>query len=165
MTNTITTQAADLNDKQMAALVELANGSGEEVHHRTLAALQARGLVDDQGELTDEGCRVAGIDVEPAAPVEAAAPRRRRSRSPQPCNCHCGQMTGGGAWMPGHDARWAGNAGRQVAALVTIETDPHEIAERIRIFAPAAASDALITKAVGVAQTTLLRASRKNRKA
>ena len=42
------------------------------------------------------------------------ATRSKKSASPRECACGCGEMTGGGTFRPGHDARHKGNLLRQI---------------------------------------------------
>lgn len=42
----------------------------------------------------------------------APKPRQRKVATPQECRCGCGDMTKGGNYLPGHDARHAGQVAR-----------------------------------------------------
>lgn len=53
-----------------------------------------------------------------ATPGTARPPRAPRASggAPRPCGCGCTEMTGGGIYRPGHDARHAGNLQKRVVA-------------------------------------------------
>lgn len=44
------------------------------------------------------------------------ATRSKKSATPQECTCGCGEMTNGGKFRPGHDARFKGNLLRAIRA-------------------------------------------------
>lgn len=52
-----------------------------------------------------EGAREVPPPARPARPVRAKAAAPRRGRGPKECGCGCGEMTKGGRFRPGHDAR------------------------------------------------------------
>ncbi|MDP9476632.1 MAG: hypothetical protein M3R38_13265 [Actinomycetota bacterium] len=79
------------------------------------------------GELTLQRAKEYGRDVGPDAPAAPGAVQdapatavswgRSRGRQPRPCLC-CGDATGGGRFLPGHDARLYGDLKRN------LEKDP-----------------------------------------
>lgn len=138
---------------------------GQRVHHNTLKSLVQRGLVDKIGRLTDAGREAAGIklvrvDHVKTAPLaeapKADADKPKRSRKMRPCTCGCGGMTGGGKFLPGHDARWAGEVGRaagQTLALSATEADALAAVADLQD-SHDEVSDALLAKAARIAVAT-----------
>lgn len=59
------------------------------------------------------------------APGTARPPRAPRASggAPRPCGCGCTEMTGGGIYRPGHDARHAGNLQKRVIAKELTATE------------------------------------------
>lgn len=157
--------SSTLNTAQVAALEAVANGNPADVHHRTAAALTKRGLVverDGKLTLTDTGLEVFVANGGELADAEAAKPKR--SKKARPCGCGCGEQTGGGLWKPGHDARWAGVVGRQVATDLGFVEDDAEVAEYIALRAPEGTSDALVAKAAKVARAAMSKAASRTQK-
>lgn len=152
---------------------------GQRVHHNTLKSLVQRGLVED-GKLTTKGEYVASHDgqhptIGQELAIELDAERERlqaeriaaedagvvpvkpkRSRKMRPCTCGCGGMTGGGKFLPGHDARWAGEVGRaagQTLALSATEADALAAVADLQD-SHDEVSDALLAKAARIAVAT-----------
>ena len=55
------------------------------------------------------------------APAEPKAPRVRKAKEPQACKCGCGEMTKGGMFRPGHDARYHSALAKEQAAAAAAE--------------------------------------------
>ena len=170
--------APALTDSMTAALTVVANGGSDQalkaagITARTTKALVARELLVFDGiqwQITPAGRDAVGI---PAPVVEAAQPigvedtapvvpkpAKRRSKTPRKCACDCGGMTGGGLWLPGHDARRAGQVGRMLAQDLDT-TDPDELVARASEFLPAGA-DRIALKAARVALGAITKAQAK----
>ncbi len=104
---------------------------------------------DGLAEVGDhDGCVECGT-YDPAA-YWAAKPVKK-AQTPRQCACGCDGVTGGGRWLPGHDARWAGRAGREAVVTLHGSTDANQIAEFLVLNAPTGVTAALINKAVQVA--------------
>ena len=88
--------------------------------------------------------------------------RTRGGKTPRPCGCGCKALTSGGLWLPGHDARWAGETGRTIAAQAPITADDDYIQrEATRAAEQVGASEALIAKVVRVAETARAKAAKR----
>lgn len=76
-----------------------------------------------------------------------------------PCGCGCGEMVPPKSnYRPGHDARHAGQIGREIAANYAVKGfDRRELLAKLP-------SDALKAKAEKIAETTIAKAERKGRK-
>ena len=175
------------NEINTDALIAIAKG--EKVHHAALAKLVRQGMVTADGyptaegqaivdeafgmpsaaELADEAEALAEgdeADAELADLIEAedagvVPVKPKRSRKPRSCGCGCGDLTNGGLWKPGHDARWAGNTGRTVAAELGYMEDNGEIGEHVALRAPEGTNAALIVKATNVALAAMGKAQAK----
>lgn len=133
------------------------------VNRNTIRALSSRGLIDagNQGYvLTADGWAALELDppteAAPAKPKRAKTAKPRKSRSETPpaneCGCGCGELCKG-LWRPGHDARWAGVVGREIASYVA---DPDDVwPEAERAAADIGASEALARKVARCAETAL----------
>ncbi len=150
---------------------------GQRVHHNTLKSLVQRGLVDKIGRLTNAGYKAAGINktIQSEIAAEMDAERERlqaeriaaedagvvpvkpkRSRKMRPCTCGCGGMTSGGKFLPGHDARWAGETGRQAAQTLKLGATQAEVERAVAdlVDSHVEVSDALLAKAARIAIAT-----------
>lgn len=121
---------------------------------------------DGMAEVGDhpEGCHECGTydagahwDAVPAKAAKAS--KRIRSTSPRKCACDCGGVTSGGLWLPGHDARRAGQVGRMLAQDIDT-ADLDELVARASEFLPAGA-DKLAAKAARVALNAITKAKAK----
>lgn len=171
----MSTNTTHADAKTVDALTAIAKG--QRVHHNTLKNLVRRGLVDKIGRLTDAGREAAGInktiqseiaaemDAErerlQAERIAAEAPKAdadkpKRSRKMRPCTCGCGGMTGGGKFLPGHDARWVGEIGRQAAQTLALGATEADALAAVADLADShvEVSDALLAKAARVAVAT-----------
>lgn len=160
----MSTNTTHADAKTVDALAAIAKG--KRVHHNTLKSLVRRGLVDKIGRLTDAGreaafwietVRVDHVKTAPLAEApKADADKPKRSRKMRPCTCGCGGMTGGGKFLPGHDARWAGEVGRaagQTLALSATEADALAAVADLQD-SHDEVSDALLAKAARIAIAT-----------
>ena len=93
---------------------------------RTLNSLVKKGWATIDGPatwITADGREALGLKAA-ADPTPAPKPRPRaasnnndrKSKVPQECRCGCGEMTGGGNYRPGHDARHVGEVARLIVA-------------------------------------------------
>ncbi|MEB3065389.1 hypothetical protein [[Mycobacterium] zoologicum] len=150
--------------KDLANLRKLADG--QKIHHASRARLDKLGLITSCGDLNKAGVEALGgtvvtgvqLDVVIEAPVAAAngeAKPKRRTKVMRQCGCGCKEMTGGGQYRPGHDARHAGNVGRLVAAEADGSTTSQQVRELVA--AQLAGRPKLIDKAVKVATRELER--------
>lgn len=175
-----------LTERQAAVLSLLADAAREgrqvwsndmvrhKVNRNSLNSLSSRGLIDAGNNgyvLTAAGW--AALDLTPPAEAAPAKPKRakatqpkkpRKSRSDTPpaneCGCGCGELCKG-MWRPGHDARWAGATGRQIASYAALE-DVWPEAERAA--ADIGASEDLARKVARVAETALANQAAKTAK-
>ena len=122
MTENTNTQT--MTDLQRAALELLAYNKplSSSITKRTLNSLVKKGWASqDNGStywITAAGREAVGIKSEFERPAkEKKAPRERapkKVKTPIECRCGCGEMTGGGNYRPGHDARHAGQIVKRV---------------------------------------------------
>lgn len=120
----------------------------------------------------DEWLEANVNDPDTATPAgKAEKPKRevKPKAEPHPCRCGCGDLVPGSSWYrPGHDARHAGVVGRQAAIDIenTTAGDGHlsvqaDDADRFEDLP----SEALRTKAIGIAEKALAKANDKRIKA
>ncbi|WP_018178759.1 hypothetical protein [Jongsikchunia kroppenstedtii] len=109
------TATTELSPLALETLNAIASGEPlpAKANSRTIGALARRGLViqiDGKPVASSVGLQVA----EP--PASSTEGKRKGKRTPQECRCGCGEMTGGGNYRPGHDARHVGQVARAVVA-------------------------------------------------
>ena len=112
------TTAIEMSDLQRETLTLLAYNKPLSGHitKRTLNSLVKKGWATEEAAgtfwITAAGREAVGIPSEferPAKAPKAKAERKPKAKKPaQECRCGCGEMTGGGNYRPGHDARHAG---------------------------------------------------------
>ena len=150
MTENTTTQT--MTDLQRAALELLAYNKPltANITKRTLNSLVKRGWATEEAAgtfwITAAGREAVGIPSEFERPAKAPkAPKAKAERKPkakkpaQECRCGCGEMTGGGNYRPGHDARHAGQVvlsamdGEDLDALIDLHFfDTPNLEEKVR---------------------------------
>ena len=165
---------SNLSTLMIDVLASLAVGTGlpAGTTGRTTNALERRKLAvydSIQWQITPEGRREIGVpEPMPKAIAKnlgflsesgavADKPKRVRSKKAGPCACECGGMTGGGQFLPGHDAKLAGVVGRRIVGhLAGIRGEPMDDAELV-IWARQELGDwasmALVAKTARIAAT------------
>lgn len=133
---------------------------------RTVTSLTKREFIaatDNGWMLTDAGLAAIGRtdDAQTATAQPASKPAKKAADLNRcACNEDC-DATSRNVFAPGHDARWAGIAGRQIAAEADDTYTSLVVRERVEQIAPIGTSEALIAKAARVARNAIDKAQAK----
>lgn len=93
-----------------------------------------RAVVEGRIDLAE--AKELGRSAGPDGPVGKVTAKADRSRE---CACECGQLTKGGVWIPGHDARLPGLVLRAVQGEIELTDEQKEHAEKRDLFTKAEA--------------------------
>jgi hypothetical protein len=89
-----------------------------------------------EGRITLDEARELGRKGSPFGPAPKTVSKNDRSR---PCACGCVQLTRGGTWIPGHDARLPGLVMQAVKGEIQLTDEQREHADKRDLFARAEA--------------------------
>ena len=147
--NTATKTTVEMTDLQRRALELLAYNKplNSSITKRTLNSLVKKGWATLDASnywISAAGREAVGIKSEFERPAKPKVERKPRAaaapkKAPQECRCGCGEMTGGGNYRPGHDARHAGQVvasameGADLEALIDLHFfDTPKLEEKVR---------------------------------
>ncbi|QOC55747.1 hypothetical protein SEA_ARCHIMEDES_47 [Gordonia phage Archimedes] len=143
-----TAPKTEMTDLQRKALELLAYNKplNSSITKRTLNSLIKKGWATLDANtywISAEGRKAVGIASEWERKPKETKPKTERKaaprKQPQECRCGCGEMTGGGNYRPGHDARHAGQVvlsameGNDLEALIDLHFfDTPRLEEKVR---------------------------------